>query len=1045
MNLTQFALRHDRLIALFAAAIVVFGMVEYLRLPSQEDPTITIREAVVTTRFPGMSPDRVEDLITRRIEEKIREIPEVEEIRSQSKTGTSIIHVKVFDRYFDLEPIWQDLRNKMDDVRAELPDGTRGPEVEDDYGNVAVATIAITADGFSLAEMRDVSRDLRRALYALPGVKRVDRYGVQEERIYLETTDARLARYGLSPYTLIETLQNQNIILPGGTVDTGGGEIVVEPSGNFETLEDIERVVIALPSSDQVTYLRDIVTIRRAYVDPPEQPVYYNGRPAIVLAVSMIDGNNILAFGKRLERRVREFEARLPIGYVLDFATWQPALVERSIRSVTQNLYQTLAIVLAVVMVFLGLRTGLIVGAMVPMTMLAAVVFMAIWGIPLQRVSLAAMIISLGLLVDNGVVIAENIRMRLEAGSERAAACIGAGRELAMPLLTSSLTTIFAFLPLILAENVTGEFTISLAQVLLLTLLSSWVLAMTATPLFCYWFMRARRRTGGPGPAASGDAASGDAAATEDDALYAGRFYVAYRRGLAAVLRFRWLFLGGMAAAFAVSLWGFQFVTKQFFPPSERAQFMIFLDLEQGVSVRQTDASVRRLARWLNDREANPEILDHIAYVGSGGPRFYLALNPRDPAPHRAFILANLKPGTDPAVPVARARRYLADHFPELEGRPKAFWLGPTEIGTVEVRFSGPDADRLYLLARRTKEALRAIPGTIDIRDDWENRVVKMRVEIDQAKARRAGLTSQEIANSINGLLSGIEVTDFREGDETIPIVLRGVAAERFNLDRVRTLSVYSASRGTNVPLLQVADFHGVFQYGTIRRRDLERTITVSAKHEWLQAAELVERLRPVLAGFDLPDGYAVEFGGEVEKSAEAQSALAANAHVALAAILIVLMWQFNSLRRTAIILLTIPLSLIGAVIGLLATDSLFGFMAILGLASLAGIIINNAIVLIERIDRERELGRDAFDAILWAAAKRLRPIVMTTLTTILGLLPLILLGGKLFYAMANVIAFGLGVGTVLTLGVVPVLYSLFFRVPVGARGGGGEDAGRPA
>jgi len=910
-----------------------------------------------------------------------------------------------------------------------LPEGTRGPDVNDDYGIVAVASIAITGDGFSLAEMQDVSRDLRRALYGVAGVKRIDRYGMQDERIYLETTNARLAQYGLSPVTLVDTLRQQNIILPGGKVDTGGGEIVVEPSGNFESVEDIERVVIALPTGDQIIYLRDIVTVRRAYVDPPEKPVYYDGQPTIVLAVSMTEGQDILAFGERLRRRVEAFEQRLPIGYTLNLATWQPALVERSVEDVTGNLYQTLAVVLAVVMVFLGFRTGLIVGSVVPMTMLAAVIFMAAWDIPLQRVSLAAMIVALGLLVDNGVVIAENIRTRLEAGAGRRDACIEAGRELSLPLLTSSLTTIFAFMPLMLAQNVAGEFTISLAQVVLLTLLSSWVLAMTTTPLLCYWFMRVKERGGG---------------GETDDAPYAGRFYAAYRRALALILRFRIAFSLAVVAAFAVSLWGFQFVTKQFFPPSEREQFMIYLDLEQGVSVRQTDASVRRLAQWLNDREANPEIIDHIAYIGAGGPRFYLSLNPPDPDPHHAFFVVNVREGVDPAVLVARTRQYLLDNFPELVGRPKQFWMGPSEIGMVEVRFSGEDPDLLFMLSRKLRAALRAIPGTVDIRDDWENRVVKMRVDIDQAKARRAGVTSQEIANSVNGLLSGAHITDFREEDKSIPVVLRGVAAERFNLDRVRTLNVYSATRGTNVPLLQIATFSGIFHFGTIRRFNLERTITVSAKHEWLQAEQLIERLRPALDGLELPAGYRYEFGGEKERSVKAQRALAENAHIALALIVLILVWQFNSIRKALVILLTIPLALIGAVIGLLATNSLFGFMAILGLASLAGIIINNAIVLIERIELEAEAGRPPHEAILWAAVKRLRPILMTTLTTILGLVPLILFGGELFYAMANVIAFGLGVGTVLTLGVVPVLYSFLFRVPIPKDIGAGPAGAAP-
>lgn len=1019
MGITAFALKYSRLTILVIAFLLFAGVQTYLVMSSQEDPTITIRDAKITTNFPGMNPRRIEDLITRKIEEKVREIPEIETITSNSKAGQSIVTVKVYDRYFDLQPIWQELRNKMEDLKAELPSGTDGPHVNDNFGDVSVATVALTADGFSHAEMRDTARKLRDRLYALPGLAKVELHGVQEERIYLEVSNARLAQYGLTPDQLISSLSAQNVILPGGKAYSAGQDILIEPSGNFETLDDIAQVVIAIPSTQQVAYLRDLVTARRTYVDPPDKLAYYKGKPAIVLAVQMIDGTNIVEFGERLTARIKLLENQLPIGYRLQFATYQPGIVKKSIDDFAGNLYQTIAIVLAVVMLFLGWRTGLIVGATVPLTMLMAILVMDIIGIELHKISIASLIISLGLLVDNGIVIAESIGQRLERGRTPEEAALASTRELGMPLLSSSLTTILAFMPLMLAQNTTGEFLRPLSSVIAITLLASWFLSMYAAPVLCARFMKVKVRDSAS-PSGAGKAAKPK-----------GKLYEYYQVALERILRLRLAFLGTMVGLLVLSGWLAGFLPQQFFPPSERQQMIVYIDLPAGTSSRQTRKSLVGLLKWFEDKKLNPGIEQTIGYLGYGGPRFVLSLSPPDPDPHRGFIVVDIAPGADLDAMIEKTERYALGNLPELRLKAKRMGQGGTDQGTVIYRFSGPGAEQIASMAAELEAAARKVGRMATFENDWENKTVTLLVKIDQARARRSGVTSEEIAQTLSAYFTGYTVTDFREGDQIIPIVLRAEEAERFSLERIGTLNIYSSAKKTSVPLLQVADFEPRWDFSRINRRDLERTMSVVLRHSTLQAQALFDRLKPALDAIGVPPGYSITIGGEIEDSKDAQGALFEFLPLCMALIVVLLVWQFNSFRRPLIIGLTIPLSFIGAVLGLLLSGAFFGFMAILGLLSLAGIIINNAIVLIDRIDIEVDAGRTPYDAVVTAAMTRLRPIVMTTLTTILGLMPLMIFGEALWFPMAIVIAAGLAVGTVLTLGVVPVLYTLLFRVEI--------------
>lgn len=1008
-RLTAFAIDNLRLTILLIAFIVIAGVSSFLNFPSQEDPEITIRNAVVTTRMPGLSPERMENLITKPIERVLKQIPEVKEIRSTSTTGQSVVNVELHDQYFDLDPIWQDLRNKMSDIKRDLPSDAQGPFVNDDFGRTASATVAIVGDDFNMADMRTISEDLQDEYSALKTVARVDVLGLQEERIWLEMDPVRLGHYRISPSQITQALSNQNIILPGGDIDADGVTITIEPSGNFESIEDIKLLTIAT-SDTEFVYLQDLVNIRRGYVEPAHQPAFYNNRPAVVLAVSMVANANIFEFDAAVQALTRKMQQAVPLGVELNFATYQPVMVEKAIDGATSNLYQTIAIVLAVVMIFLGLRTGLIVGSLVPLAILLSLLAMGALDIPLQRMSIAAIIISLGLLVDNGIVIAEDIQRRLGLGEERRDAAINAADSLGVPLLTSSLTTILAFMPLMLAEDVMGEYLRSLSQVIITTLLSSWFLAIFAIPCLCYWLL--------PSPKADND---------KMQETSQGGFVKAYRGIVAAVLRFRFAFIGLMIGILMIALYGFKFIDQQLMAGSDRNQFLIYLNLPAGSTTDETLAVTSRLSSWLGDESQNPEVASNISYISSGGPRFFLALEPVDPDPSKAFLIVNLEEGKPVDPVVARTNRFIKQQLPEADGTAKKMWLSTTEKGLVEYRIKGESITELSRIAGQIETAFRAIPGSQNIKNDWETPTIKVRVEIDQARARRAGVTSEEIARALNAYYKGVEVSNYREGDQSIPILLRG-DQQRNDLDRLRTLELYSTSQSTPVPLIQVADFIGEVQPSRIKHVDQKRTMIVSGKHVSMSAKELHAKMETTLNTINLPAGYEIELGGEIKGSEEANAALFQYMPHCLALIVVLLVWQFNSFRRPAIIMLTIPLVLIGASAGLLATGTVFDFNGMLGVFSLAGIIINNGIVLIDRIELGYNQGDQGFDAIINACAERLRPILITTLTTILGLIPLAVFGGELWRSLGVVMISGLAVGSVLTLAFVPALYAVMFR-----------------
>lgn len=943
----------------------------------------------------------------------MRELAEVDTIASTSKTGEVVIKLFLKNSVSDLEQAFAEIRTQADDVKRNLPDGTIGPFVQDELGLTAVATVAIWADGFTLPEIANIAKDVQEIVYTLDGVRKVEMYGDQDEAIYLEMLPSQLAELDISTQEVFGSIAQQNIIRSGGSIVAAGRTVLIEPSGNYETDEDIRNTVFRIPDTGRVLTIGDVATVERRLQDPPAQPAFFQNRETVVLSISTLEGTNNVKFGEQLTRLLSNVQQDLPVGYVMNYATYQPTLISQSVQGAVINVGQTLAIVLFVVLLFLGIRTGLIVGFFVPLTVLLGIVLMRFLDIELQRMSIAATIISLGLLVDNGIVVAEDIRVRLANGVARAKAAADAAHSLAIPLLTSSLTTIFAFVPMLLVPGGAGEYIRSLAQVVIALLLVSWVLSMTVTPAMCAWLMKAKP------------------ADKVKEPTYRGAGYWLYRHVLSTFLRRRIIFIGLLIVAFVLSAGALRTIPKEFFPLGDRNEFLIYVDFEAGTDIRETQRELRKLTAWLSDEEINPEVLSNIAYVGFGGPRFFLSLTPFDPDPHRAFVHVRTRTLQDVGTVIDRTNAFIDDTLPTASADAKRMWFGATEPGSLQIRISGPSADILVGAGETVADRLRAIPGTSGVRHNWENRVLKIVVEVDQTRAQRAGVTSSDIASALSSTFSGNQLTEFREGDNTLAVILRGTEDLRMALGGLPRVQIYSHSSRSYVSLGQVATARPEWVYGRIIRRDQRRTLSVEARHADLTAAELLGEIQDTLDGLDLPSGYQVEIGGEIEDQGRANRDLFAYMPHALAGILILLIAQFNSFRAGGIIVSTVPLILVGGVLGLIVMGGTYGFMVLLGFFSLAGILINNGIVLVDRIQYERVAGREPLDAIATACLARLRPILITTATTILGLIPLIISGGALFYSMACVIAFGLLISTLITLGFVPAVYSLFFGIKI--------------
>lgn len=1019
MSLTSRAIESNRVTLTAIVLVLLSGILAFQNIPKAQDPGFIIRTVLITTRFPGASPERVEELVTDKIEKKVQEMPEIDNIVSESRTGISLIFVNFKESYRLMRPIFDDLRRKIDTIVGDLPQGARSPEINDEFGDVFGSVYALNGDGFSYSELKTVADELRDVLLKEPDIAKVNIHGAQEEVIFVEYSNSHLSELGLSPQQLATSLASVNILSSGGDIVSGRERIALEPTGNYESLQDLRRTVLQLPSGALV-YLEDIVKIYRGYKDPPQSMSRMNGNPALVLAISMREGGDILKLGERLSVLMPELIEKYPWGIQLEKVWFQADQVRTNVGNFTMNLLQAVLIVIVVIVLFLGIRTGVVVGALIPSTIIATFFAMQLFDITINRISLAALIISLGLLVDNAIVIVESILVKRERGMGAVQAAIESGEELKMPLLTSSLTTAFAFMPIAMAKSAVGEYTSDIFYVVGLALMISWVLAMTFVPMISIVVLKVKQIR-----------------QAEDDA-FDGRWYGYYRSLLGSSLRCPYRFMAIIAAFFLLAMFGMKHVRQEFIAPSEDPIFTAKLEMPLGTSIEASQAVMNGIDGFIRDTYLNvdePKVLNWLTFIGEGGPRFKLSLNPPNPNPANTFLIANTVKESDVEDVMHGIEIFVRENYPDISAQIKRLENGPPVDYPIIVRLSGHDTDTLYRMADQVTGHLYADPAISDVKNSWGLQTKKLMVRVNQEMARRSGVTSADVAYSLKAGLTGIDLTQYREDDELIPVTLRSRPADRQDLSKLDGLTVYSQVTGQHVPLKQVADVELTFEPGVIERRDRERTMSLYVQIDSsVTAAEVAAALKPWLesAQSDWPAGHQFAIGGETEESGDANASIVAELPTAGILILLLLVGQFNSLRRPAIILATIPLGLIGVTFGLLITNSSFGFFTILGLIALSGIIINNAIVLLDRIAIEiSDYGRSEADAIVQAAQQRMRPILLTTATTVLGMTPLLWGGTAMFKPMAITIIFGLAFATALTLLVVPVLYSLFFRVSV--------------
>lgn len=994
------------------------GLMTFNNMPRDDMPPFKFRAATVITYFPGASPERVEMLVTDKIEKVVQEIPEVKFIESESRTGISILIVMFKDNVTELRPIYDNLRRKVEKVKSELPNGVYGPDVNDELEDVFGILIGLTGEGYSYAELKEVADDVRDGLIKLSNSAKVEIAGVQEERIFIDYDNAQLAKLGLTKQGLEGILNTTNIIIPGGDVTLGNERIILEPTGNFESIDDLKMTLIPVGRDNQMVYLGDIANVYRGYVDPQRSIVKIKGKQGLVIGVSLKKGGNIMDLGEDVDELLDYYRQIYPIGIDFERVASQDIVVDDSVDDFISNLIQSITVVLLVMLLFLGLRTGLVVASLIPTAIVMTLLLMSSLGEGLNQVTLASLIIALGMLVDNAIVMSESIMVKMEKGIKPFNAAIESARELYLPLLVASLTTSAAFLSFFLAESIMGEIVGKIFVVVSIALLSSWLLSLTMIPMFCMYFIKIKKN--------------------KKNKNKPNRFKEFYKRLLEFNLRRPYVISISIIVAFFLAMFGFSKVPFIFFPDSDRAIVTANIELPIGTTLSRTEEVIEDIEQYITDSllvndEREEGIVSWSSYLGEGAPKYDLGYMPPESSPNTAHLLMNTTSDVANQVVIDRIYDYCFENYPEMKAQVGRLGEGGGSANPIAIRIVGKEPDILFNIVDSIKLQLASIDGTKNIDDNWGMRTKKMIVNINQSKARMAGISSEDIAISLQTMFSGAQTGQFRENDKTIPIIMRRTQSEQLDMGKLETMNIFAQYTGKNVPLKQVADINLEWQYSKILRRDQNKTVTITSELQaGYTAAEITAKIAPWLEEYsmDWELGYTFNLGGEAEESEEGMSSVSKNLPLSIFIILLLLIGQFNSMRKSAIVLLTIPLGLIGVTIGLLVAHSYFGFMGFLGIISLSGIVINNAIVLLDRIKIEiNGFKRKPQEAIIVAAQQRFRPIMLTTATTSLGLIPLWFGGGLMWEPMAISIIFGLIFATIITLLFVPVLYKVFFKV----------------
>ena len=1009
MNVAEAAIRYKTITLVMVVLIVGGGILSYERLGRLEDPEFTIKEAQIFTRYPGATAMEVAEEVTDEIETAVQQMGQLEKVTSISEPGLSTIRVEMKDKYDrqTLPQVWDELRRKVNDAQSSLPPGTSTSVVYDDFGDVYGIFYAVYGDGYTYAELKKHVDLLRRELLLCQDVAKISIYGDLPEAVYVEISRARLAQLGISPQAIYATLAGQNLVAPAGKAEVGDEYIRIQPTGEFTSEEDIGNLLVLQDDATATKlYLKDIAAIRRGYVDPPQTIMHFNGRPAIGIGVSTVEGGNVVTMGRALDERLKELEAETPIGIELGVIAHQSKAVTQAISGFVISLIEAVAIVVGVLMIAMGLRSGVLIGAILMLTVLVTFVVMDVYGIMLERISLGALIIALGMLVDNAIVIVEGILVNMQKGMGRVEAAGKIVKQTMWPLFGATVVAVLAFAAIGASQDSTGEYCRSLFQVILISLIASWVLAVTVTPLFGVMFLKTKIAGEGGDP-------------------YGGILFRAYRALITLCLKRKWATVIVMVGLLVVAIRGFGAVDRSFFPDATRPQFMIHYWLPQGTHITRTEADLKKLETYLLDQE---HVTDVASFVGQGSLRFLLTYSPEENNSAYGMLLVSVSDYRKIDELISTTQRHLEADFPDALAFCRQFVLGPGDPSKIQARLRGPDPDVLRRLAAKVREVMLDESTATDVLDDWRNRVPLVRPVIAEAQARNAGITRSDVARAMQAAFSGLKIGVYREGDDLLPIVAWSPENERSDVSDLRDIQIWSPVARKAIPLTQVVlDFKTVSENYIVRRRNRLPCLTVKCDPKEGPAGDVFEKLRPKIEAIDLPTGYTLEWGGEYEDSGDAQAALTGKLPVVGLLMLLVVVFLFNSVRLPLVIFLTVPLAIIGVAAGLLLTDQPFGFMALLGFLSLSGMLIKNAIVLIDEINLQIREGKPQFLAIVDAGVSRVRPVSMAALTTVLGMVPL--LTDAFFVAMAVTIMFGLAFATVLTMIVIPVLYACFYRV----------------
>ena len=1008
-NLTELSLRHRTLVWYFIIVFTIGGIFAYESLGRMEDPAFTIRQMVISAAWPGATAEEMQEQVTDKLERRFQDTPGLKKIMSETRAGQTIIYLQLRDELdaSQIRPTWRDVRNFGEDAKHDLPDGVYGPYYNDRFDDVYGSVYAITGADYSYEELRAMAEDARRRILAVPRVQKVVLVGEQRERIYVEIALERLAQLGIPPTAITDALSAQDAMMTSGTLETASDTVHLRASGVFKNIEDIRALPIA--ANGKIFRLGDIASVERKTIDPPDPKMFYNGAPAVGIAVSMEDGGNILALGTHLKELTAAIQQDLPLGAELHEVSNQPAVVQSSIHDFVETLALAIIIVLAVSFLSLGFRTGLVVAGCIPLVLAGTFVFMYLLGIDLHKVSLGALIIALGLLVDDAIIAVEMMSVQLERGMGRFDAACYAFTQTAKPMLTGTLITCAGFIPVAFSKGMASEFCAALFPVIGIALVLSWIVSVMVAPLFGYYLIRVKQN-------ADGEAAHDP---------YASRFYRLFRRVLTLFLAHRAVVLIGTAVIFILSLIAFPHIKQTFFPPSLRPELLVRLTLPAGASIQATQAEADRFMAVLNTH--TDKIQNYAAYIGQSTPRFVLPVDPKADAANTAqfVITANDTAAREELADViADARRN------ELSGvrvSTQYIQTGPPVDFPVMLRVSAPTTDEVRKLAEEVAAVVASDPNVTNVHLDWTEKAKAVRIDFDKEKLKLYGISAKTVKQMLYTELTGAQAAEFYTGDRTIGIVLRLRDTDRTNLERLGELPI--ATSGGYVPLAQIAHLSYEAEDGLIKRHNLRPTIMVQAEitkgegnDAAMRAYEATKELRS-----NLPAGTTIETAGALEDSADSMGYLMQPIPAMVFIIMTLLMIQVGTMGKMTLTLLTAPLGLIGVVLAMLLTNSAMGFVAYLGVLALFGMIIRNSVILIDQIKKHEEAGEQPMDAIIDSAVLRFRPIMLTAAAAILGMLPLM---RSIFWGpMAVAIAGGLIVATVLTLLVLPVMYAVAYRV----------------